>query len=147
MDDLYGADRGLRQFSRRVGTIELVDFKVEFFCWCEKEKLKHKADFTPFTTWVLMFQHLEGAPMDDYKDFNNDHTAKIEAFREYWSPMHMPFMFDKKSSTKLDKFTFSETSSSRKVAPRFNPILEFFEVLEKGYQGIRVDKMKSLQDF
>ncbi len=59
----------------------------------------------------------------------------------------MPFMFDKKSSIKLDKFMFNEASSSRKVAPKFNPILEFFEVLEKGYQGIRVDKMRSLQDF
>ncbi|CAM6085510.1 unnamed protein product [Calypogeia fissa] len=133
MDDLYGAGRGLRRFSGRVGTIELVDFKVKFFCWCEKEKLKHKADFTPFTAWVLMFKHLEGAPMDDYKDFNTDHTVEIEAFREYWSPTHMPFMFDKKSTTELDEFTFNEASSSRKVAPKFNPILEFFEVLEKGY--------------
>ena len=31
--------------------------------------------------------------------------------------------------------------------PTFNPIVEFFKVLAKSYQGVRVDKLKSLKDF
>jgi hypothetical protein len=33
------------------------------------------------------------------------------------------------------------------AAPTFNPIVEFFRVMAKSYQGVRVDKLKSLQDF
>jgi hypothetical protein len=40
-----------------------------------------------------------------------------------------------------------DSASTSNVAPSFNPIVEFFKLLEKSYQGALVDKLKSLQDF
>ena len=39
------------------------------------------------------------------------------------------------------------TTQTAAVAPTFNHIVEFFKVLAKSYQGVRVDKLRSLQDF
>jgi hypothetical protein len=39
------------------------------------------------------------------------------------------------------------TSTSTVAMPSFNSIVEFFKGLEKSYQGVQVDKLKSLQDF
>ncbi|OAE24506.1 hypothetical protein AXG93_2194s1000 [Marchantia polymorpha subsp. ruderalis] len=41
----------------------------------------------------------------------------------------------------------SSTSGETTSVPSFNPILEFFKRLRKNYQGVRTEKLRSLQEF
>lgn len=156
MDEMYGGTRGLRRFSGKVGTIELEDFMQEFECWCDRESLKNKKDFTPFLAWKMLFNHLEGAPMDDWRDFAKQHAKEIETWRDFWSPDYVPLTLhgiearieEAKRKEKDGESSSSTGSESFKgEMPKFNPMVEFFKVLAKSYLGVRVDKLKSLQDF
>jgi hypothetical protein len=90
MDETYGATRGPRRFSGRVGTVELEDFMQEFECWCHQQSLKNPNGFSAFIAWNALFSHLEDAPMDDWREFAQQHAAKIELWRAYYSPDYVP---------------------------------------------------------
>ena len=85
MAQIYGASRGIRRFSGVVGTIELDDFIIEFGGWCNGQA-ERRASFNPFSTWQALFQHLEGAPMHDYAEFEVRYKVEIEIFQRYWAP-------------------------------------------------------------
>jgi hypothetical protein len=53
MDETYGATRGPRRFSGRIGTIELEDFMQEFECWCDQQSLKNPK-------WVSSLHSMKG---------------------------------------------------------------------------------------
>lgn len=44
-----------------------------------------KSKFNPYFIWQTLFQHLEGAPMHDYLEFEVEEEAKMEGFRGYWA--------------------------------------------------------------
>jgi hypothetical protein len=162
MEEIYGATRGPRRFSGRISTIELEDFMHEFECWCDEQSLKNPKGFSAFIAWKALFSHLEGAPMDDWREFAQEHAAKIEQWRAFYSPNYVPLTLGghKEASSKSSTTEPYKTPQARReaagkgdgaststMAPCFNPIVEFFKVLEKSYQGVRVDKLKNLQDF
>jgi hypothetical protein len=162
MDETYGATRGPRRFSGRVGTIELDDFMQEFECWCDQQSLKSSKGFSAFIAWKALFSHLEGAPMDDWREFAQQNAAEIELWRAYYSPDYVPLTLGGHvAATTTSSAQVYQTPQARQqaggntggaaqmssAAPTFNPIVEFFKVLAKSYQGVRVDKLKSLQDF
>ncbi|CAM6104817.1 unnamed protein product [Calypogeia fissa] len=76
--------------------------------------------------------------MDDYHEFRKAHDAEITAWKDHWSPKYVSMTYGGVAGT---------TSSSRSLPPAFNPIEEFFEVLKKNYQGVRTEKLRSLQEF
>jgi hypothetical protein len=78
MEETDGATKGPRRFSGRIGTIELEDFMQEFECWCDQQSLKNPRGFSAFIAWKALFSHLEGAPMDNWREFAQDHADKIE---------------------------------------------------------------------
>src|SRR5450759_3406781 len=86
MDETYGATRGRRRFSGRVGTIELDDFIQDFECWYDQQSLKSPKGFSPLIAWKALFSHLEEAPMDDWREFARQYPTEIEAWRAYYSP-------------------------------------------------------------
>ena len=85
MARVYRASQGIHQFSWVVGTIELEDFIIEFGAWCNGQA-EQRLGFNPYSTWQAFFQHLEGAPMHDYSEFESKHEAEIDVFRNYWAP-------------------------------------------------------------
>lgn len=85
MARVYGASQGTRRFSGVVGTIELEDFIIEFGAWCHGQS-ERCLGFNPYNTWQALFQHLEGAPIHDYSEFEIKHAAEIDIFRAYWAP-------------------------------------------------------------
>jgi hypothetical protein len=50
----------------------------EFECWCDQQSLKNPKGFSAFIAWKALFSHLEGAPMDDWREFAQEHAAEIE---------------------------------------------------------------------
>ncbi len=78
MDRGSRAMKGLRRYSRAVGTIELEDFIQEFDSCCDMQMLHNARLFSPFLAWKGLFRHLESPPMDDYHEFQRDHAIEIE---------------------------------------------------------------------
>ncbi len=120
-DHEWSSHKGMRRFSGVVGTIEVDDFIQEFDSWCDIQAMRSK-DFTPFIAWKSLFQHLEGAPMDDYHDFRWKYTAEIDLWRLYWSPNYF-------SLTSAVHVETPSSPSDRGASPRFNPIAEFFQLM------------------
>jgi hypothetical protein len=163
MDETYGATRGPGRFSGRISTMELEDFTQEFECWCDQQSLKNPDGISAFIAWKALFSHLEGAPMDDWREFAQDHVVEIEQWRAYYSPDYVPLTLGghkvaagktsskepyRTSQVRREAVEKGDTTSTSTVAmPSFNPIVKFFKVLEKSYQRVRVDKLKSLQEF
>ncbi|CAM6129865.1 unnamed protein product [Calypogeia fissa] len=135
MEESHGSSRGPRRYSGAVDTIELDDFIQEFGTWCDMQMLRNATLFSPFLAWKGLFQHLEGPPMDDYHEFQKDHEMEIRAWRDHWSPKSMTYG------------GVVGTGASGSTPPAFNPISEFFKVLKKNYQGVRTEKLRSLQEF
>ena len=165
MARVYGATQGIRRFSGIVGTIELDDFIIEFGAWCNGQA-ERRASFNPYSTWQALFQHLEGAPMHDYSEFEARHEAEIEAFRDYWAPDFRNLFGGqmrvggrrigggslaigevKSEGGENSEGERGKTRMGERLQPLFNPILSFFEVLRLNYQGQRLDKMLELQQF
>ena len=171
MEEVYGATKGPRRYSGAVNTIDLDDFIQEFDTWCDMQTLRNAKLFTPFMAWKGLFQHLEGPPMDDYHEFRRAHVVEIEAWRHHWSPNYVSITYGSRvgaqpgappttpatpssSSTGQSGGPSTSTSTSSGAAlagsgaiPVFNPVVEFFAVLRENYQGVRTDKLRSLQDF
>ena len=148
MDETYGATKGPWRFSGRVGTIELDDFIQDFECWCDQQSLKNPKGFSPFMAWKVLFSHLEGAPMDDWREFSRQYPADIEAWRAHYSPDYVSLTLGG-SVTPSGTQTYQTPrvrqqavgtsggsggiTQTAVVAPTFNPIVEFFKVLAKSY--------------
>jgi hypothetical protein len=162
MDETYGATRGPRWFFGRIGTIEMDDFMQEFECWCNQQSLKNTKGFSAFIAWKAFFSHLEGAPMDDWREFAQLNAVEIELWRAYYSPDYVPLtqgghvtattpsnagVYQTPQARQQARGNTAGVAQTSTAAPTFNPIVEFFKVLAKRYQGVRVEKLKSLQDF
>ncbi|CAM6099169.1 unnamed protein product [Calypogeia fissa] len=76
--------------------------------------------------------------MDDYHEFWKAHDVEIMAWKDYWSPKYVSMTYGGVVGT---------STPEGSLPPAFNPIEEFFEVLKKNYQGVRTEKLKSLQEF
>ncbi|CAM6092316.1 unnamed protein product [Calypogeia fissa] len=76
--------------------------------------------------------------MDDYHEFRKDHEVEITVWKDHWSPKYVSMTYGGVAGT---------ASSSGSLPPAFNPIEEFFAVLKKNYQGVRMEKLRSLQEF
>jgi len=144
MDGGSRAMKGPRRYSSAVGTIELEDFIQEFDSWCDMQMLHNARLFSPFLAWKGLFQHLEGPLMDDYHEFWKDHVTEIGEWRHHWSPSYVFITHGGVASG--DTTTPSTLNKSTQVVPPplFNPITKFFLRLKKNYQGVKMEKLKSL---
>jgi hypothetical protein len=147
MDGGSGAMKGPRCYSGAVGTIELEDFIQEFDSWCDMQMLHNTRLFSPFLAWKGLFQHLEGPPMDDYHEFRRDHATEIEEWRQHWSPSYVSITHGGVANGDITTPSTLSTSTQVVPPPPFNPITEFFLRLKKNYQGVKMEKLRSLQEF
>ncbi|CAM6082588.1 unnamed protein product [Calypogeia fissa] len=76
--------------------------------------------------------------MDDYHEIWKAHDAEIMAWKDHWSPKYVSMTYGGVVGT---------AAPSGSLPPTFNPIEEFFEVLKRNYQGVRTEKLRSLQEF
>jgi hypothetical protein len=130
-----------------MGTIELEDFIQEFDYWCDMQMLCNAILFSPFLARKRLFQHLEGPPMDDYHEFRRDHAADIEAWRQHWSPSYVSIIHDYVVSGGTIMPSTLSMSTQVVPPPPFNPVTEFFLRMKKNYQGVKTEKLRSLQEF
>ncbi len=103
--------------------------------------------FSPFLEWKGLFQHLEGPSMDDYHEFWRDHVIEIEEWRQHWSPYYVSITHGGVVSGGIITPSIPSTSTQVVPPPLFNPITEFFLRLKKNYQGVKMEKLRSLQEF
>jgi hypothetical protein len=111
------------------------------------QMLRNVRLFSPFLAWKGLFQHLEGPLMEDYHEFRRDHVAKIEAWRQHWSPSYVSITHSGVASGGTTTSSILNTSTQVVPPPSFNPITEFFLRLRKNYQGVKTEKLRSLQEF
>ncbi|CAK9222544.1 unnamed protein product [Sphagnum troendelagicum] len=147
MDGGSGAMKGPRRYSCAVGTIELEDFIQEFDSWCDMQMLRNARLFKPLLAWKGLFQHLEGPPMDDYHEFRRYHVTEIEEWRQHWSPSYVSIIYGGVASGSTITPSTPSTSTQVVPPPPFNPITEFFFRPKKNYQGVKMEKLRSLQEF
>jgi hypothetical protein len=127
-----------------MGTIKLEDFIQEFDSWCDMQMLRNARLFSPFLAWKGLFQHLEGPLMDDYHEFRRDHATEIEAWRQHLFPSYVFITHGDVASGGTTTSSAPNTSTQVVPPPSFNPITKFFLRLKKNYQGVKIEKLKSL---
>ncbi len=71
--------------------------------------------------------------MDDYHEFWRDHAAKIEAWRQHWSPSYVSITHDGVVSGGTTMSSIPSMSTQVVPPPPFNPVTEFFLRLKKNY--------------
>jgi hypothetical protein len=103
--------------------------------------------FSPFLAWKGLFQHLEGPPMDDYHEFRRDHAAEIEVWKQHWSPSYVSITHGGVTSGGTTMSSTPSMSTQVVPPPLFNPITKFFLRLKKNYQGVKMEKLRCLQEF
>jgi hypothetical protein len=130
-----------------VGTIELEDFIQEFDSWCDMQMLRNAILFSPFLAWKGLFQHLEGPSMDDYHEFRKDHAIEIKEWRQHWSPSYVSITRGGVANGGTTTPFIPSTSTQVVPPPPFNPVMKFFLKLKKNYQGVKTEKLRSLQEF
>ncbi|PTQ27347.1 hypothetical protein MARPO_0204s0011, partial [Marchantia polymorpha] len=105
----------------------------------------------------------EGPPMDDYHEFGREYAVEIDAWMRHWSPNYTSItqggvgisggasgsITDGTSGagTTSGAVGVASTSGETTGVPSFSPIPEFFKRLRKNYQGVRTEKLRSLQEF
>jgi hypothetical protein len=139
--------KGPQRYLGVVGTIELEDFIQEFDSWSDMQMLHNAKLFSSFLAWIRLFQHLEGPPMDDYHEFQIDHVVEIEAWRQHWSPSYVSITHGGVASGGITMPSTPSTSTQVVPPPSFNPVTEFFLRLKNNYQGVKMEKLRSLQKF
>ncbi|BBN19983.1 hypothetical protein Mp_8g15430 [Marchantia polymorpha subsp. ruderalis] len=167
MDGMYGASKGPRRYSGAVGTIELDDFIQEFDTWCDMQFMRNPTLFTPFFAWKGLFQHLEGPPMDDYHEFGREYAAEIDAWRRHWSPNYSSITqggvgtsgaasigISGGASSSISEGTSgavgatgTSTSSGTVSIAGGSTRGDASGRLRKNYQGVKTEKLRSLQEF
>ncbi len=85
--------------------------------------------------------------MDDYHEFRRDHAIEIEAWRQHWSPSYVFITHGGVASGGTTTPSTPSTSTQVVPPPPFNPITEFFLRLKKNYHGVKMEKLRSLQEF
>ncbi|PTQ31359.1 hypothetical protein MARPO_0112s0017 [Marchantia polymorpha] len=101
--------------------------------------------------------------MDDYHEFGREYVVEIDAWRRHWSPNYTSItqggvgtsggasgsITDGTSGagTTSGAVGVASTSGETTCVPSFSPIPEFFKRLRKNYQGVRTEKLRSLQEF
>jgi hypothetical protein len=85
--------------------------------------------------------------MGDYHEFQRDHVVEIEAWRQHWSPSYVSIIHGVVASGGTTTSSTPSTSTQVVPPPPFNPITEFFLRLKKNYQGVKTEKLRSLQEF
>jgi hypothetical protein len=85
--------------------------------------------------------------MDDYHEFRRDHATEIEEWRQHWSPSYVSIIDGGVASGGTITLSTPSTSTQVVPPPSFNPITDSFLRLKKNYQGVKTEKLKSLQEF
>ncbi|PTQ43569.1 hypothetical protein MARPO_0024s0079, partial [Marchantia polymorpha] len=101
--------------------------------------------------------------MDDYHEFGREYAVEIDAWRRHWSLNYTSItqggvgtiggasgsITDGTSGagTTSGAGGVASTSGETTGVPSFSPIPEFFKRLRKNYQGVRTEKLRSLQEF
>jgi hypothetical protein len=85
--------------------------------------------------------------MSDYHEFRRDHATEIEEWRQHWSPSYVSITHGGVTSGGTTTPSTPSTSTQVVPPPPFNPITEFFLRLKKNYQGVKMEKLRSLQKF
>ncbi len=105
--------------------------------------------------------------MDDYHEFWHAHEVEIQNWQLYWSLNYVSITImivassgalatpnnyctnGNGSASSAATRSGSANLSTKKQGPllTFNPIVEFFHVLQWNYQGIQIDKLRTLQKF
>jgi hypothetical protein len=85
--------------------------------------------------------------MDDYHEFWRDHAVEIEAWRQHWSPSYVSITHGGVASGGTIRSSTPSMSTQVVPQPSFNPVTEFFLRLKKNYQGVKMEKLRSLQEF
>ncbi len=85
--------------------------------------------------------------MEDYHEFRKDHAIEIEEWKQHWSPSYVSITHDGVASGGITTLSNPNTGTQVVPPPPFNPVTEFFLRLKKNYQGVKTEKLKSLQEF
>jgi hypothetical protein len=85
--------------------------------------------------------------MDDYHEFRRDHATEIKEWKQHWSPSYVSITHGGVASGGTTTSSTPSTSTQVAPPPPFNPITEFFLKLKKNYQGVKIEKLRSLQEF
>ncbi len=85
--------------------------------------------------------------MDIYHEFRRDHAIEIEEWRQHQSPSYVSITHDGVASGGTTTLSTPGTSTQVVLPPPFNPIMKFFLRLKKNYQGVKTEKLRSLQEF
>jgi len=85
--------------------------------------------------------------MDDYHEFWRDHATEIEEWRQHWSPSYVSITHGGVANCGITTPSTPSTNTQVVPPPLFNPITEFFLRLKKNYQGMKMEKLRSLEEF
>jgi hypothetical protein len=100
--------------------------------------------------------------MDDYHKFCDAHEVDIEEWLQYWLPNYFSItkgLLATSTPTPSTTITWAGVGPSilggggngsivrAWVFPTFNPTTEFFEELCTNYQGVKIEKLRTLQKF
>jgi hypothetical protein len=85
--------------------------------------------------------------MDDYHEFWKDHAIEIEEWRQHWFPSYVSIIHGGVASCGTTTPSTPSTSTQVVPPPPFNHVTKFFLKLKKNYQGVKTEKLRSLQEF
>jgi hypothetical protein len=71
--------------------------------------------------------------MDDYHEFRREHAAKIEAWRQHWSPSYVSITHSDVANGGTTTPSTPSTGTQVVPPPSFNLVMEFFLRLKKNY--------------
>ncbi len=75
--------------------------------------------------------------MDDYHEFQKDHAAEIEVWRQHWSPSYVSITHGGVVNGGTIMPFILSMSTQVVPPPPFNLVNEFFLRLKKNYQGVK----------
>jgi hypothetical protein len=84
--------------------------------------------------------------MDDYHEFQRDRAIEIE-WTQHWSPSYVSITHGGVVSGGITTPSTPSTSTQVVSPPLFNLVMKFFLRLKKNYQGVKTEKLRSLQEF
>jgi hypothetical protein len=85
--------------------------------------------------------------MDDYHEFRRHHATKIEEWRQHWSSSYVFIIHNGVASGGITTLSTPSMSTHVVPPPLFNHVMKFFLRLKKNYQGLKTEKLRSLQEF
>ncbi len=71
--------------------------------------------------------------MDDYHEFQKDHAAEIEAWKQHWSPSYVSIIHGGVANGGTTTLSTLSTSTQVVPPPSFNSMTKFFLRLKKNY--------------